>query len=115
VVGVKNDRSSIKARQLMHMMACRDCARNGRPFVVVLETLSREKGAAAVGELDDNRGIDLDGGLERGIYGAAAGYVNGGEGERVRLSEGEDLLNLLARNDTRRYGKFVFGHFRFLQ
>ena len=63
-------------------------------LTVIAEAFTGIEGGAAVGELDDERGIHFPGGFQRGVDRVRAGAVDRREGKTVRLGIGEDFLDI---------------------
>ena len=50
--------------------------------------------------LDDDRGVDVSGRLEDGVYGGGRGAVEGGQGHAVLAAVGHQLDQIVSRHHT---------------
>lgn len=66
-------------------MSTGDSTQNRGLLASIAQTLAGKIGRATVGELDNDRGFDLAGGLKHGVDRASGGAVDGGDGEAFLL------------------------------
>ena len=101
MVGVQDDRHAVFGGKGVHLFGADDGAedvrsRSARRF----DAFAGEELGAAVGELDDDRRFDADGGFEGGVDGVAADAVHRRDGEAFFFGDGKDFLYVIPGDDA---------------
>ena len=91
MVGVLDDRNAVHFGEHMDMFGADDGPGDGRPLVLIRKAFAGIERRAAVGELDDHRGIDDFSRFHHGIHAVGAHDVHRRHGKLVGFGDTENL------------------------
>lgn len=109
MIGVENDRDSVKSGDFVNMLGSRNTSGNGSLVIGVVSGLSGNEGTASLGEGDDDRSTVLLGGLHAGIDGGSSNNVDSRNGESNLLGVVEKVDKGLSGDNTRLDGSRQLG------
>jgi hypothetical protein len=100
MVGVENDRDSVKCGDFVDVLGGRDASSDGSGVVGVISGLSGNEETTSLGEGDDDGTTVNLGGFHAGIDGGSSDNINSGDGESNLLGVVEKVDEGLSGDNT---------------
>jgi len=109
MVGVENDRDSVKCGDFVDVLGGRDASSDGGGIIGVISGLSGNEETSSLGESDNDGSTVLLGGFHARVDGGSSDNIDSGDGESNVLGVVEKVNEGLSGDNTRLDGSRKLG------